>query len=131
VSASWEDNGEDRTAKDQQRYEVMIVGLGALGRLPVPARGGFLSPAPPLGPPPVPHAGFCIPGRARNLLDFVRRAAPIAPIKAPKRVVVIHCTRTYTARQKLSAGHSRAIFWEVRLKAPRARAVSEWLRRVA
>jgi hypothetical protein len=37
-----------------------------------PARGEFLAPQPPLGPPPVPLVDFWATGRARSPLDFVR-----------------------------------------------------------
>ena len=42
-----------------------------------PARGEFLAPNSPLGPPPVLLAGFWAAGRARNPLDFVRWVVPI------------------------------------------------------
>ena len=42
-----------------------------------PARGEFLAPNSPLGPPPVLLAGFWTAGRARNPLDFVRWVVPI------------------------------------------------------
>ena len=42
-----------------------------------PARGEFLAPNSPLGPPPVLLADFWAAGRARNPLDFVRWVVPI------------------------------------------------------
>ena len=42
-----------------------------------PARGEFMAPNSPLGPPPVLLAGFWAAGRARNPLDFVRWVEPI------------------------------------------------------
>ena len=42
-----------------------------------PARGEFLAPNSPLGPPPVLLTDFWAAGRARNPLDFVRWVVPI------------------------------------------------------
>jgi hypothetical protein len=42
-----------------------------------PARGEFLAPNSPLGPPPVLLADFWATGRARNPLDFARWVVPI------------------------------------------------------
>jgi hypothetical protein len=56
-----------------------------------PARGEFLAPNSPLGPPPVLLADFWATGRARNPLEFVRW---VVPIKARGRYTLcsaIHC----------------------------------------
>jgi hypothetical protein len=68
-----------------------------------PARGEFLAPNSPLGPPPVLLADFWAAGRARNPLDLSVGWCP------SKRVVVIHYARPYTA-QKVSGGCVTAIY---------------------
>jgi hypothetical protein len=55
-------------------YSVRTPPRGWLG----PARGKFLAPNSPLGPPPVPHADFLATGRARSPLGFVRWVVPKA-----------------------------------------------------
>ena len=57
-----------------------------------PARGEFLAPNSPLGPPPVLPADFWAAGRARNPLDFVRW---VVPIKARGRYTL--CSAIYRA----------------------------------
>jgi hypothetical protein len=69
-----------------ERHHPGVVGEPAAGCIPSvppargwlgPARGEFLAPNSPLGPPPVLLADFWAAGRARNPLNFVRWVVPI------------------------------------------------------
>jgi hypothetical protein len=84
-------------ARWAERHHPGVVGEPAAGCIPsVPprgrsARGEFLAPNSPLGPPPVLLADFWATGRARNPLGFVRW---VVSIKARGRYTLcsaIHC----------------------------------------
>jgi hypothetical protein len=64
--------GRGRRRASRRLYSVRTP-RGWLG----PARGEFLAPNSPLGPPSVLLADFWATGRARNPLDFVRWVVPI------------------------------------------------------
>jgi hypothetical protein len=64
-----------------------------------PARGEFLGPNSPLGPPPVLLADFWATGRANNPLDSVRW---VVPIKARGRYTL--CSAIHRPRRRRPAG---------------------------
>jgi hypothetical protein len=83
----------------------------------VPARGEFLAPNSPLGPPPVLLVDFWATGRARNPLDFVRW---VVPIKARGRFTL--CSAIHRAEDAKRVRKGDVL--EVRLNSQRIRAMS-------
>jgi hypothetical protein len=75
-----------------------------------PARGEFLAPNSPLGPPPVLLAGFWATGGGRNPLGFVRW---VVPIKARGRYTLCSAIHSAEGARRVRKGD----FWESELLA--------------